>query len=112
MSECPHHEDCLRRIAQSEGFMKGQIEENAKIWDAVTTIREEKASLSTTLDRVEKAVDKLADELRTGLAELRSEIMALKTAPAQRWNNVVGTIITSIITLGLGALFGIMMGGK
>jgi len=102
MSECPRHEDLSRRIIKVEDAWVYQTEENAKLWKALNVIREEKATDVGELKSLIIAVAELKQQLKDGLNELRSEIALLKLVPAKRWETVITTIITALVSGGIG----------
>ena len=77
------------------------------------------------LERHEKSIEELSTQIHLcqlnnatvnveikqilqGISELKDSVMELKEKPAKRWDGVVSTIITSIITGAIGILIGII----
>lgn len=54
----------------------------------------------------EACVDEKLNSIMVTLSELKSGLYELRYVPQKRWEKVVGTIITSIVTLIFGILFG------
>lgn len=102
MSECPRHADLDRRVGVVEGQVHGQVEENAKIWKAINTIREEKAKDSTILMELVDKVDKIDKRMEAGFKEMMGEIDKLKAVPGKRWDTLVSDVIKEIVALGIG----------
>lgn len=103
MSEpCARHDDICHRVDTLERMFGGQVDENAKIWKAINLIREEKATDSATLKKVEAAVDELAIKFEKAMKELHDDILALKLLPAKRWNDMVTSTIKELVALVVG----------
>lgn len=105
MSErCVLHTEVERRLSAVEHGATVQIEENAKLWKAINTIREEKAKDSTVLAQLVDSVRELKIQMNDGFRELREEIEKLKSVPGKRWEALVGDIIKELVALAVGAL--------
>lgn len=102
--QCQLHSDMSRRVQVVEDTQRIQTDENAKLWKAINTIREEKATDSTILAELVKAVDELKVQMGKGFAELRDEIDKLKAIPAKRWDNLVSDVLKAIVSLAIGII--------
>jgi len=112
MSDCPRHEDTIRRVSSLERHQEEQTRENAKIWRAVNVIREEKATDSTILRGLVTSVDAFSDQLVDGLLELRGEIQDLKLQPAKRWEMIVASIVSAVVSMIIGVAATLTLSGK
>lgn len=71
----------------------------AKIQDRVTELETKSEKTDFQYDQIMKMLDKLNEQT---IPELSKEIQALKSKPAERFN----TIITSVLSTGVGAIVG------
>lgn len=101
---CQLHGEMSRRVADLEASGRTQVDENAKIWKAINTIREEKAKDSTILAELVKSVDSLRVQMESGFKELREEIEKLKSVPAKRWENLVSDVLKEVVALVVGII--------
>lgn len=101
---CQLHGEMSRRVADLETSGRTQVDENAKIWKAINTIREEKAKDSTVLAELVVKVDKIDGRLEAWFRELREELEKLKAVPGKRWENLVSDVLKEVVALVIGII--------